>query len=184
MYEENNSGTPKYRIAAVTAVALGQDRALIVDLDSPPYGAANLIPYVGNPASVTETGWEAGNKVLLFANALPASGAQLYTSAYTISVGGPLNDAGFDSRQARLVVEGCIIKAEPVGSTRVYSTTQGRVRRESNGGMVWLRINAVTDVVPGNNQGIMVDLNSAPGANRLLTPYAGNISLTANAGWQ
>lgn len=66
-YWENNSGAFKYKIAAVAETSLAAGYGLVVDLDGTPNGSGELVPTYVAIASGAQTGWEAGERLILIA---------------------------------------------------------------------------------------------------------------------
>lgn len=74
VWDENNAGSPKYRINSGSAT-LTANQALIVDLDSAVDGNGRLTPSIVNIASSLNAGWQYGNKIVLFNCASASSSA-------------------------------------------------------------------------------------------------------------
>lgn len=68
VWVENNGAAVAYSINPVIDAELTNRKAIVVDLDSAADGNGRLTPYVtpGNLASSGETGWQSGNKIVLY----------------------------------------------------------------------------------------------------------------------
>ena len=183
VYEENNSGNPKYGIASVSNATLAANQALVVDLDSASDGNGNKVPSVVSLASSSQTGWQYGNKIVLIANKSLTTNAKSYAGAYFIDCPDPDNDSATNARRARRVVDGRIVSIDYASDSITVSYTQGRVWDENNAGSAKYKINSGSATLT-TNQALIVDLDGAVDGNGRLTPSIVNIASSLNVGWQ
>ena len=183
VYEENNSGNPKYGIASVSNATLAANQALVVDLDSASDGNGNKVPSVVSLASSSQTGWQYGNKIVLIANKSLTTNAKSYAGAYFIDCPDPDNDSATNARRARRVVDGRIVSIDYASDSITVSYTQGRVWDENNAGSPKYKINSGSATLTAN-QALIVDLDGATDENGRLTPSIVNIASSLNVGWQ
>ena len=183
VYEENNSGNPKYGIASVSNATLAANKALVVDLDSASDGNGNKVPSVVSLASSSQTGWQYGNKIVLIANKSLTTSAKSYAGEYFIDCPDPDNDSATNARRGRRVVDGRITSVEYASDSITVQYTQGRVYDENNAGSPKYKINSGSATLTAN-QALIVDLDGTVDGNGRLTPTIANIASGAQTGWQ
>ncbi|PTW44683.1 hypothetical protein C8J25_109113 [Sphingomonas faeni] len=192
VYAENNAGNPLYKIDGVTNVVIPNGQALMVDLDSAVNASGRVVPYVGNPASVANAGWQSGNKLVLFANANTDAGLpidQIYGGGpYVLHLPVPDTSAlATSTLRTRRTVDGRIFKLVNNGNgTVTVSISQGRVWKENATGSIEYRIDGLADVVLGANQAIVANLDDQPAGSltRVVPTVVNNLAAGANSGWQ
>lgn len=188
---ENTGGAPAYKIAPFAALDIPNGQALMVDLDGALNVSDQLTPYVGNPSSATYSGWQTGNKLILFSNwnsNLGLAPDQIYGGgAYVLDL--PIPDTTALSAnvlRARRSIDGRVYKMVNNGDATVtVALSQGRVWKENNAGNIEYRIEAVADTTLVANQAIVADLDSAPnGSGRIVPTVVSNLASPGNTGWQ
>lgn len=190
--ENSGTGAPYASIEAVTAVDVPNGQALMVDLDSTPNAFGRYVPFVANPASAANSGWQSGNRILLFSNWSATTGASdadtIYGGgAYKIVIPAPdINPVTLNAQRSRRTIDGRVYKLINNGNgTVTVALSQGRVWKENAAGNIEYRIEAVADTILTTNQAIVADLDSAPnGSGRIVPTVVTNLASGANAGWQ
>lgn len=191
IWTENNAGGPAYKIAPITSVDIPNGQSLMVDMDAALNGSGQLDPFIGNPAASANTGWQTGNKLVLFSNwnsNLGVAPDQIYGGgAYVLDLPIPdMTALSANILRARRSIDGRVYKLNNnLDGTVTVALSQGRVWKENNSGVIDYRIEAVPDVTLAANQAIVADLDSLPNGNgRIVPAVVTNLAAGENAGWQ
>ena len=152
-YQENNGGAFAHKFAAVAETSLAAGYGLVVDLDGTPDGNGELVPQYVAIASGAQTGWEAGERLVLIAR---DSDGQLF-GEYTINA----HVGAFDGDVCFLLNSGDQLP-DWNDSTRTLTWPDLILMRHrgNGGGAARIKLQAGSIVVPvGGFQTVVLDLS-------------------------